>query len=350
MCLRGITRHDDWRIVVPVTQDVVLKPVSQRSRNGAERIAAPVLPMPAVPFDCLREREGGGQDVRDAEHQAAFSLRPGPRFAGAERYPRRQPGSEYDHGLMPFDDVRCQLVEEDFLPQPSRDRLPLLAHSGVVVCANQQCVRAKNPLGHALRRCWIYLRHAWEPRHYSARHCRSAPFRPSTSGWIVALLARGLESGNYPANVGLGPTKGLRKTVELRLGDLPGSVGRGEDAPVGGHRIQHHRAVGGDDDLQIVAQRELLQLQHEELLDPGVEAGLDLVDENQSALELGDLPRKAHDGAFPGGHVQLGIGRAAFLGGEEQALAAAGQVDDLGIRRRPPRRAPSICRSHCRRQ
>ena len=43
------------------------------------------------------------------------------------------------------------------------------------------------------------------------------------------------------------------------------------------------------------------------------------------------LPREPEDGPFARGHVQLGVRRAAFLGGEEQVLAAAGQVDDLGV-------------------
>ena len=38
-----------------------------------------------------------------------------------------------------------------------------------------------------------------------------------------------------------------------------------------GYRIESDRAVGGDDDLEVVPQGELLQLQHEELLHPGVQ-------------------------------------------------------------------------------
>ena len=102
---------------------------------------------------------------------------------------------------------------------------------------------------------------------------------------------------------------------------------------MGGNRIEHDRAVRGDDDLQVVAQRELLQLQHEELLHPRVQPGFDLVDQHQGALELGDIPREAEDGPFAGRHVQLGVLRAAFLRGEEKVLgtAGAGQVDDLGV-------------------
>ena len=99
------------------------------------------------------------------------------------------------------------------------------------------------------------------------------------------------------------------------------------------HRIEHDRAVRGDDDLQVVPQRELLELQHEELLHPGVQSGLDFVDQHQGAFELGDLPREAEDSPFAGGHVQLGVLRAAFLGGEEEVpgTAASREVDDLGV-------------------
>ena len=102
---------------------------------------------------------------------------------------------------------------------------------------------------------------------------------------------------------------------------------------MGGHGIEDDRAVCGDDDLQVVAQRELLQLQHEELLHPRVQARFDFVDQHQGAIELGDLPGEAEDGPFAGRHVQLGVLRAAFLRGEEEVLgtAVAGQVDYLGV-------------------
>ena len=90
-----------------------------------------------------------------------------------------------------------------------------------------------------------------------------------------------------------------------------------------------------DDDLQIVAERELLELQHEGLLhpgvQPGVQPGLHFVDQHERAFELGDLPREAQNRPFAGGHVQLRVRRAGLLGGEEQVLAAAGQADHLGI-------------------
>ena len=80
-----------------------------------------------------------------------------------------------------------------------------------------------------------------------------------------------------------------------------------------------------------VAQRELLQLQHEELLHPGMQACFDFVDQHQGAVELRDFAREAQDSPFAGGHVQLGVLRAAFLRSEEKVLGSAGQVDDLGV-------------------
>ena len=102
---------------------------------------------------------------------------------------------------------------------------------------------------------------------------------------------------------------------------------------MGGYGVEHDGTVRGDYDLQVVAQRQLLQLQHEELLHPGVQACFDLVDQHQAAVELGDLPREAENSPFAGSHVQLGVLRAAFLRSEEKALGTAtgGQVDDLGV-------------------
>lgn len=54
-----------------------------------------------------------------------------------------------------------------------------------------------------------------------------------------------------------------------------------------GHRVEHGRTARRDDDLQVVAQGELPQLQHEQLLYPGVQPGLHLVDQDQRAVELG---------------------------------------------------------------
>ena len=59
-----------------------------------------------------------------------------------------------------------------------------------------------------------------------------------------------------------------------------------ENASMRGHRVEHDRTVRRDDDLQVVAQGELLQLQHEQLLHPGVQPGLHLVDQDQRAVEL----------------------------------------------------------------
>ena len=92
---------------------------------------------------------------------------------------------------------------------------------------------------------------------------------------------------------------------------------------MGGYGVEHDRAVRGDDDLQVVPQGELLQLQHEELLHPGVQTGFDFVDEHQAAVELGDLPREAEDSPFAGRHVQLRILGAAILRGEEKVPGTA---------------------------
>ena len=102
-----------------------------------------------------------------------------------------------------------------------------------------------------------------------------------------------------------------------------------KDTPVGGYCVEHHRAVGGHDDLQVVTQGQLLQLQHEKLLHPRVQPGFHFVDQNQCAFDLGDFLRQSQDGAFASRHVQFGVRRATFLGGKEQVLATAGQVNDL---------------------
>jgi len=105
-----------------------------------------------------------------------------------------------------------------------------------------------------------------------------------------AAVARGSEAGRRPA---LAPGRGrlalLFALTALVLAIAPAGahanlarvISLEENAPVGRHGIEHYRAVRGDDDLQIVAQRELLQLQHEELLDPPVQSCFDPVSQHQ---------------------------------------------------------------------
>lgn len=92
--------------------------------------------------------------------------------------------------------------------------------------------------------------------------------------------------------------------------------------------------MGCDDDLQIVAEHELLQLQHEKLLHPWMQARFDLVDQDEGAVQLRDLERQLQDGAFSGDHVQLGIGGSGVLFCEPEILFPAGQTDDVGVAER----------------
>jgi len=50
--------------------------------------------------------------------------------------------------------------------------------------------------------------------------------------------------------------------------------------------------------------------------------GAVLINQNQLAVELGDFLRQPQDSALAGGHMQLGVGYAAVLRGEQQAIAA----------------------------
>ena len=90
----------------------------------------------------------------------------------------------------------------------------------------------------------------------------------------------------------------------------------------------------GDDDLQVVHQRELLQLQHQQLLHPRMQPGLYFIDKHQSIPQLSDLVRQPQDGPFASGHVQLRIGCAALLLGKEQVLRAAGELHHLRVAER----------------
>ena len=74
--------------------------------------------------------------------------------------------------------------------------------------------------------------------------------------------------------------------------------------------------MGRHDHLKVVAQCEFLEVQHEQLLDPRVQACLDRVDQNQCTFELGDLHGQPQHCALACGHVQFGVTRAGSLTGE----------------------------------
>ena len=68
-----------------------------------------------------------------------------------------------------------------------------------------------------------------------------------------------------------------------------GLVAVEEDPCLGRNGVEHNCTVSGHDDLEIVTQGELLELQHQQLLHPRMKSDLHLVDQHQSAAELGDL-------------------------------------------------------------
>ncbi len=85
------------------------------------------------------------------------------------------------------------------------------------------------------------------------------------------------------------------------------------------------------DDLQVPPQRAALQLEHRLLLRVGMQAGIDLVDEDQCIVEPRDILRDPQDGTFSRRHVELGIPGlvAAFQLREQQVVL--GPADDRQV-------------------
>ncbi len=92
--------------------------------------------------------------------------------------------------------------------------------------------------------------------------------------------------------------------------------------------------MGCDDDLERVAQCQLLQMQHQEMLDSRMESRLHFVDQKQDALGLHDRLGKAQDCSLASRHVQLGVCGTGLLRGKQNPPAAPGKLRDLGISER----------------
>ena len=105
------------------------------------------------------------------------------------------------------------------------------------------------------------------------------------------------------------PVKRLLENVAVRRhdADFPIRVPVEEYPGLGRDAVQNHGAVSGDHDLKLLPQGDALQLQHGLLLRIRVQSGFHLVDEHESSPQAGDVLGDAEDGAFPGGHVKLGV-------------------------------------------
>ena len=105
--------------------------------------------------------------------------------------------------------------------------------------------------------------------------------------------------------------------------------------------------MGRQNHLEVMAKRKLLQAQHEQLLDPRVQACLNRIDQNQCTIKLGDLLGQSQNRALTCRHVQFGVTWTGLLTGNQQPLARARKVNHTGVsERKDPLGESNLGRGH----